>query len=315
MSRLVAVAVGGDLASTAAALDWALADARAPRDVVHVVHAYEPLAVTGSVWPPMLEANEQRRAAAADVLDAAVCRARARRADLDISGSLISGEPVTVLRDVSQVVNLVVVGGPDRPCPAPKGGRVGRLVAAKATGPVVVVPPANHRGNGGRRPIAILLDGRDIAPSAVEYALTWADRLGRHVVVALPWPWDCADMAEQRNLVAWETMQQERVDAELASWQATFPHVGVTVALCREPASETARRLHHSADGIVVTRNARGNQALTRFVRTALAHATCPVAVIPNSDVDQLTLPSRPTEAPSVIDVAQNVRNVGGLVR
>jgi hypothetical protein len=54
---------------------------------------------------------------------------------------------------------------------------------------------------------------------------------------------------------------------------------------------------------------------MTRFVRTALAHATCPVAVIPNSDVDQLTLPSRPTEAPSVIDVAQNVRNVGGLVR
>jgi hypothetical protein len=145
--------------------------------------------------------------------------------------------------------------------------------------------------------------------------LNWADRLGRHVVMALPWPWDCADAAEQRNLVAWETIQQERVDAELASWQATFPHVGVTVALCREPASETARRLHHSADGIVVARNTRGDQAMSRLVRIALGHATCPVAVIPDSDVDQRTLPSRPTEAPSAIDPERNVRNVGGLVR
>ena len=42
---------------------------------------------------------------------------------------------------------------------------------------------------------------------------------------------------------------------------------------------------------------------MTRLVRTALAHVTCPVAVIPNSDADQLTLPSRSTDTPSAIDL------------
>jgi nucleotide-binding universal stress UspA family protein len=313
MGRLIAVAVGGDVASTAA-LDWALTDGRAAGDVVHVVHAYEPLALTGSVWPPMLEANEHRQAGAANLLNSTVNRARAKRADLDISGSLITGAPVTVLRDVSQVVDLLVIGWSAGPRPAPKGGRIGRRVAARAACPVVVVPPATYRGNDGQRPIAILLDSRDIAPSAIEYALNWADRLGRHVVVALPWPRGCADTAEQRNLVAWETLQQERVDTELAGWLDAFPHVGVTVALCREPASETARRLHHNADGIVVTQNARGDQAISRLVRTALADATCPVAVVPDSDVDPLTLPSRLADTASVIGVRPNV-NVGGLAR
>jgi nucleotide-binding universal stress UspA family protein len=302
MSRLIAIAVGDDAAS-AAAVDWALTDARAADDVVHVVHAYEPLALTGSTWPPMLEANKRRRAAAGEILDAAVNLARTRRADLDISGSLITGAPVTVLRDVSRVVQLLVVGGPQGPRPAPKGGRVGRRVAATAACPVLVVPPANHEHRGGPRPIAILLDGLDIAPSAIEYGLSWAHRLGRQVVIALPWPWNSADTATQSNLVAWETMQQERIDAELVGWLGVFPHVGVTVALCRESAGDTARRLHHSADGIVVTRNSRGDQAMTRLVRTAVAHVTCPVAVIPNSDADQLTLPSRSTDTPSAIDL------------
>ena len=173
----------------------------------------------------MLEANKRRRAAAGEILDAAVNLARTRRADLDISGSLITGAPVTVLRDVSRVVQLLVVGGPQGPRPAPKGGRVGRRVAATAACPVLVVPPANHEHRGGPRPIAILLDGLDIAPSAIEYGLSWAHRLGRQVVIALPWPWNSADTATQSNLGR-ETIQQERIDAEPVDWLDAFPHVG-----------------------------------------------------------------------------------------
>jgi hypothetical protein len=68
VSRLIATAVGGD-AARFAALDRALTYARAAGDVVHLVHAYEALAPDRLGRPTMLEANEQKGAAATQVRD------------------------------------------------------------------------------------------------------------------------------------------------------------------------------------------------------------------------------------------------------
>jgi hypothetical protein len=51
---------------------------------------------------------------------------------------------------------------------------------------------------------------------------------------------------------------------------------------------------------------------MTRPVSTALADTTCPMAVVPNSDMDQLTLSTTRTDTRTAIDLESNVRNAGG---
>jgi hypothetical protein len=96
MSRLIATAVRGD-AARFAALDRALTYARAAGDVVHLVHAYEPLALTGSVGQRCLRPTSKRER---QPLKYVTWRrtTRPRPADLDAEDALNSADRVGACR-------------------------------------------------------------------------------------------------------------------------------------------------------------------------------------------------------------------------
>jgi nucleotide-binding universal stress UspA family protein len=267
---------------------WAAQDARPGLDEIHVVHAYRPLSLTGCAWAPAVRASDARRSEARHVVAAAVTTIRAARPGINVDGSAIEGRPIDVLTDISELVDIVVIGGGQSRVAAASrvASDVPSRIVAQAVCPVVVVPCVDRDDElvVERGPVALLLSGGTLSGRAIEFALAFASRLEVGLVVAesCPMPLD-SGAASAQELVARETSRQEELDAQLGGWRERYADVGVIVELRRETFLDTVDLLRRTARLLVLARQSDQSGSLDLFSGIALARTGCPVAVVPGA--------------------------------
>lgn len=293
MSTVRRIVIGLDRSpESAAALAWAAADGVPGADSLHIVHAYPGLACSEAAGAraDRVDANDQRRVAARQLVDTTVRSLCETRPGLHVDGSAIAGDPVAVLSDRSRRADLVVIGGVSagsEPARGP-GRRIGAQVADRAACPVVVVPDGPKPVSD--LPVVVLLAGGDLPRSAVDFAFAEADRNPTSVLLTQPWALGLAGEPEQRDEVtAWEIERHEALGIALATWQERYPTVPILVQLRCESDYAATRELHRIARLIVVARE----PARTTFCASswlALHRPSCPVAIIPPVDTTRPTV-------------------------
>ncbi|MET7380659.1 universal stress protein [Streptomyces sp. NPDC005526] len=288
MSDVVVVGVDGS-DSALDAVVWAALEAESRKASLRVVHAFSwPVAHASldTVLPQPMRAR--LRDAADRLVDEGVERARAAAPDVDVSGSVLPGDPSSVLEARSREAALVVVGSRGL------GGFGGLLLGSTAAAlaahgrcPVLVVRQlADPTG-----PVLVGVDGSPAGAEAVRFALAEAARRRVPVVALHAWttwnapippPPDAAQpyANEPGELAAAE----ERLLAEaLAGHRERYPDVRVEPRLVHGPTRQTLIEASRTAQLTVVGSRGRGGFSgllLGSVSQALLHHAYGPVAVV-----------------------------------
>ncbi|MFD4587313.1 universal stress protein [Streptomyces sp. NPDC058434] len=281
-SGVLPIMYGVDAAQPAdAALDWAADEAARCGVRLHLVHAVLP--VTHHVRGAEETAHHKAmRALGEEALDKAAGRARERHPHLDVTMSVVPGNPAPVLVRKSAHAQSVVLGS----------RRLGRLaevlsvastvvpVSAHAACPVVVVPEADRTVEDP--PFVVVgVDDSESADAAVDYACGAAGRFGASVRAV--WAW-------QRPRFGFGDEEAAREACERHLYAATERRSGAwaDVSLRREvltghPVDVLAGAAEHAL-ALVVGRRGREGFAGMRLgsVPHGLLHrALCPVVTVP----------------------------------
>ncbi|MFF6885800.1 universal stress protein [Streptomyces sp. NPDC012421] len=217
------------------------------------------------------------------VLDTAVARARAVAPGTEVSGELISGEPLVVLATRSRGAELVVVGSRGTGAfGALVVGSVAVHLAAHAECPVLVV-----RGREDPYgPVLLAVDGSPDSDAAVDFAFEEARARRAELVAVHAWtarsgPGDLTPLfhgAEEVHAEAGRVL-----DAALARAAERHPGTKAEARLLRGKPREVL--LEESANAQLVVMGARGRGGFTGLLlgsvsQALLHHAHCPVAVV-----------------------------------
>jgi nucleotide-binding universal stress UspA family protein len=290
MKRII---VGVDRSdASAAALRWAVDEARRADASLLVVHAHLPPLARGRT-PRDAEVTVGARSD-----EAALARLTSF---IDASGADIEGLPITHrihvgraadgLLDAARTASLLVVGSRGA------GGFEGLLLgstaehcARHAVCPVVVVPARSPRGN---RRISVGTDGSTASERAVAWAVEEAAISGASLeVVAVYHPYDAKgpfggefmQIADPGSTERFRRDAEDHVKAAIASIGSGADVPITSVVLAGHPAAVLIERCATS-DLLVVARRGRGGfpgLLLGSVTRQVLHHAGVPVAVVPS---------------------------------
>ena len=292
MSGVVVVGVDGS-ASSLAAVEAAAREARLRGAGLRVVHAFFWPALHVPLGPSPLGPSDGGLLKMADRLVAeAVERARAAAPDVDVSHTVVAGEPLTVLEAQSRAAELVVVGSRGM------GGFVGLLVgstavhlAAHGRCPVLVV----REQPGAEGPVVLGVDGSAAGERAVDLAFAEAELRKAPLVALHAWTTWNAPMPAPRDASAPYANppgalagEEERLLSEaLAGRKERYPGVVVEHRVVHGGTREALIEASRSAQLVVV--GARGRGGFTGLLlgsvsQALLHHAHCPVAVVRGAD-------------------------------
>ncbi|WP_067780099.1 universal stress protein [Actinomyces vulturis] len=293
MASDVVILVGVDGSDESfGAVEWALARAQRTGARVHLVCAYSLPSFTAAALDGGYAAVDDAaiRQGAQAVLDTAMKRAEGR--GIEVTSSLEAGDPAGVLVDLSAHVDLLVVGTRGG------GGFAGRLlgtvslaVPAHAHCPTVVVP--RHTGGTAFTPverIVVGVDGSDSARNALNWALgerrLWDAELT--AVAAVPFASGAGALAwlpaaVDRDIV----ISDVRAGLERAVNEAIKPEDDGKVAYhaLDGNAAELMVEFSTAVDLVIVGSRGRGGFSgllLGSTSQAVLAHASCPVMVVPS---------------------------------
>ncbi|GGM35538.1 universal stress protein [Micromonospora sonchi] len=283
------IVVGYDASpDAAAALNWALDQARRDGRPVRLAYVFEWLTVAGWIGPgvtPGMWPDERARQQVEELVRKAAADAAATHPDLTVRGEVLDGPPALVLEECSSEAGLLVLGGRGH------GGFAGLLagstavsVTAHAHCPVVVVrrDTADRAGTGH---VAVGVDGSEHSLLALGFAVEQAAlrRVPLHVVRA----WQ--PRREQWHLVGEQVRdaalaeQRAELDEPLRRWQESFPDVEVTVEIAAAAPAGLLIDASRNAQLMVVGTRGRGGlrgMLLGSVSQQLIQHAHCPVAVV-----------------------------------
>ncbi|MGI5255930.1 universal stress protein [Streptomyces angustmyceticus] len=288
MVRPLVVGVDGSDASFLA-LDWAVDEAARHGLPLRLVYAsqwerYEEVALGLSLKRPAGEVL------ADNIVGAAVERARLRNADAEVSTQVLGDDPETVLLREADHASAVIVGSRGRG--AFTGlllGSVGLAVAGRARCPVIVVrgDKAGLAGSHER----VLLGVGDPAEGSETVRFAFREAEARNCALDAVRAWRCpAHESTDSPLLAGdpERYHEERasavLDEALKETTGAHPAVRVRRATVQGPAHKVLVQRPAAADLLVLgarRRDRRPGLQLGRVAHTALHHAQCPVAVVP----------------------------------
>ncbi|MDG4798893.1 universal stress protein [Micromonospora sp. WMMD1082] len=272
----------------AAALEWALDQARRDGRPVRLAYVFEWLTVAGWVGPgmtPGMWPDEKARRQVEELVVKAAADAAATHPDLTVRGEVLDGPPAVMLEDGSARAGLLVLGSRGQ------GGFAGLLagstavaVTAHAHCPVVVV--RNRSAEGARAGhVAVGVDGSEHSLLALGFAVEQAAlrRVPLHVVRAWqPRRDQWSLLAEQaRDAVAAEHAAE--VEESVRRWRDSFPEVEITVETAAAAPAGLLIDASRNAQLVVVgTRGLGGlrGMLLGSVSQQLIQHAHCPVAVV-----------------------------------
>ncbi|MFC9112698.1 universal stress protein [Streptomyces sp. NPDC057092] len=288
MAGVVVVGVDGS-ASALTAVETAAREARLRGASLKVVHAFMWPAMHVPMGPsPLGPSDGGLRSVVERLLADAVERAEAAVPGVDVSGSVVTGEPLTVLEAQSRAAELVVVASRGM------GGFVGLMVgstavhlAAHGRCPVLVVR-GEARPDG---PVVVGVDGSGANSAAVDFAFREADLRDTPLVAVPAWTaWNAALPAPQdpaepyANPPGALAEEERRLLAEaLAGHRERYPGVVVEQRVVHGPTREALIQAGRTARLTVV--GARGRGGFTGLLlgsvsQALLHHAPSPVAVV-----------------------------------
>jgi nucleotide-binding universal stress UspA family protein len=271
------------------AVDWAAAEASARRCALHVVHV-EPLrwGVDPSGLVPAADFGCSR-AAAEDLLKAAMARARSVASDIEVSARLVFGSTVPVLASQCRGARLLVLDSSRHATRSRRGLMVPSActgIARRAGCPVVVVGRLQSGPSVALRPrIVVGVDRTGSCTAALAFAFSAAEQRGLPLTAVHAWAPDYpADLeAVSGSIATSEAIARTVLDRVLAPWQATFEGVGVEARpVCGDPAAALIRESEGAALVVVGSRG-RGTvraAVLGSVSRSVTRQARCPAVVV-----------------------------------
>lgn len=269
----------------AAALTWALDEARRSGRPVRLAYVYEWLTVAGWIGPgiaPGVWPDETARRQVEDLVRKAATDAAAVSPGVTVQGEVFDGPPALVLEERSARAGLLVLGSRGH------GGFTGLLagstavaVTAHAHGPVVVV-----RGEAGRRSghVVVGVDGSEYSLVALGFAVEQA--AVRQVPLRVVRAWHPpAGQRPPAGPEAREAAMADRaeLDEPLARWRRAFPDVEVAVEVTAAAPAALLVDASREAQLVVVGSRGRGGlrgMLLGSVSQQLIQHAHCPVAVV-----------------------------------
>ncbi|BCJ57647.1 universal stress protein [Micromonospora endophytica] len=272
----------------AAALDWALEQARWDGRPVRLAYVFEWLTVAGWIGPgvtPGMWPDERARQQVEELVGKAAADAAATHPDLTVRGEVLDGPPALVLEECSAQADLLVLGGRGH------GGFAGLLagstavsVTAHAHCPVVVV---RRDTAGGARSghVAVGVDGSEHSLLALGFAVEQAAlrRVPLHVVRAWQPSQEQWHLTGEQARDAALADQRAELDEALRRWQESFPDVEVTVETAAAAPAGLLIDASRNAQLMVVGTRGRGGlrgMLLGSVSQQLIQHAHCPLAVI-----------------------------------
>ena len=290
MRRTRSIVVGVDGTDSGHdALDWAAAEAAARRLPLRIVHAY----TTAPSWagladvPPPYGDTADTAAAANQVLEQAVHRARYVASEIKLTTRLVMGPGASAMLAQCDEADLLVLGS--RGLGGVRGllaGSVSFRVATHATCPVVVVRPMQPTppGRSATR-VVVGVDGTPLSDRAIAFATRAAAQRGVGLTAIHTWSprgpiypdavtdsWSLAEAAE------WRTLQ-----GVLRQCGRRLATADIKLRLVLGRAQDVLVTESAGAALVVVGSRGRGSvrAALLGSVSQAvLQHAACPVAVV-----------------------------------
>lgn len=265
MSETIAVGVT-DASGAQRALEWAIERAVARRERLLLVSVVGSGRGVGGEEPLLDHATQVTE----KMLESAAAQADAAGAKAE---TLIErGDPVAQLLDVSQRVDLLVLGSDFARGGSRLRGVRGVRITAAAQCPVVVVPDDDLDERTG---VVVGVDGSEASEKAVAFAAAEADRLGEPLTAVMTWspvpvPFEMDDYPED-YLDRMQDLSTEALAIALAGLRQDYPDLSVTTVVePGYPAAVIARTAHH-ARLLVVGSHGRG--AMARFLLGSTSQA------------------------------------------
>ncbi|GAA2617794.1 universal stress protein [Streptomyces tubercidicus] len=282
--------VGTDGSDTAfRALDWAADEAARHGLPLRVVYASRWERFEGTV-PPDGGERPSEQVLAESVVASAAEVARRKQTDIEISGEVLATDAITALLNEGLHATALILGSRGRgEIAGLLLGSVSLAVSARARCPVIVVrgDVAGLAGTHGR----ILLTVADPAAetAAVRFAFREAAARQCTLEAVCAWPLPVRDATEAPLLAADARRYHEKqasalLDEALDGVVAEYPAVRVRRVTVEGPAHKVLVHRTAAADLLVTgaqQRHGHFGLQLGRLAHTALCHATCPVAVVP----------------------------------
>jgi nucleotide-binding universal stress UspA family protein len=252
--------------------------------IVHVTPGYTSGAGVPAVPEDVLQTY------GIELLENARRHAQATVPDLDVETTLVAGNTrVHALADSSHHADLVILGAERRSF----AGRVwtGDIVAgvaARASCPVVVVPPEWEPAHEHGRIVVAVRDSES-AGELVAEGLALADDLGAELVIIHAWkaPSGYDDIVAGRSYAEDYGQEQKAVLERLVqAHRAEHPDVPVHIEVLHAQAAHALVSASADADRLLISRPRHGGafHHLGYVARAVLHESRCPVEVHPAGD-------------------------------
>lgn len=267
-----------DLQDSRPELEWAAREAVTRNRQMHVVHAYEQPSRRNPWDQPGDHVSTSELEQAAERRLASV-RSHISEAwpSVDVTYSAVRGDAAEVLVKLSGQASLTVLGSERMGKVGAILGSIGTHVAARASGPVLVVKQAPRR-SVGRIDIVVGVDGSGAADDALGFAFDYADRHKRALRAVYCWPpeqdpWSEPDAGEERA-ERWLAMS-------IAGWQERFPDVSVIRSIVRDHPASGLVRAASDSELVVVGNHGKHDTLPGSVTQSVVHHARGAVAIVP----------------------------------
>jgi len=263
-----------------AALDWALA--HAPSGDLTLVRVLDSSVTSADYF-----ALDSALARAKEVLLDDAERVSAKHPALTVHSELLSGDPITKLREQSSADTLVVVGTHRR-----RGSTLryewsmGARLAGSARGPIAIVPEDDDTPRTG---IVVGVDGSATSNAAVEFAAIEAERTGQELQAVHAWQeplvWRDTAPPDAEFLKSIEESHQHILDDCMLTVTTRHPGLRIRAVLVRGSAQSALLDAARGAALLVV--GDHGLTGVSRLLLGSVSHSIVlniqsPLVVMPS---------------------------------
>ncbi|WP_407289172.1 universal stress protein [Streptomyces sp. BP-8] len=285
MERSLVVGVDGS-DSALRALDWAVDEAARRKLPLDVLHASAWERFEGTAQGPERPGEQ---VLAEGVVQSAAAQARCRNPDLKVVAQVVADDAVTALLRAGHYASVLVLGS--RGHGEIAGlllGSVGMAVAARARCPVIVVR-GDAAGMAGTHRCVLLGVGDPEKGAAVRFAFEEAEVRGCLLKAVHAWRRPAHETADPPLLADQAQSHHEKqaaalLDEALEEAAGAHPSVHVRRTTVEGPTHKVLVHRAAAADLLVIGaghRHGHFGLPLGRVAHTALCHADCPVAIVP----------------------------------
>jgi nucleotide-binding universal stress UspA family protein len=271
-----------------AALHWAVEEAAQVNAPVRIVYALEWLpeftdAISGST-------NHRVRERAEEIIAGASALAHEQDPAVEVTATVETGHPATVLCDLSASARMLVLGSRGRGgFSALLAGSVSVAVATHAKCPVVIIRNLSEIARG--LPVVVGVDDSDQSQLAVRFAFAEAARRDVAVVAVRAWHPPTPDpysvgFLRSEEIAEFEMAESRFLRDRIEAAAKAHPEVRVQTRLVVGPARTALTEAAHDAQMIVVGSRGHGGFSglLLGSVGLHLVHySPCPVVVVRDS--------------------------------